>query len=240
MNNFQIIDLDSELFGMTVAKILPDRLTTVQLEQTIAGMKENKVRLAYWTTNQNDKESRLAAQTFQGYLADRKVTFVADLEQVQEPVDRLKWVVEEYTDTHTNKELETLAIQAGVYSRFKLDPRIPDYKFEDLFKLWIRNSVNRQVADAVLVARQSANIVGMVTVGEKNGRSDIGLAAVDVSMRGKNIGVSLVYAAKDWGRVKRYKYAQVVTQEKNIAACKLYEKCGYKIDKIEYLYHFWI
>jgi dTDP-4-amino-4,6-dideoxy-D-galactose acyltransferase len=240
MNSFQILDWDSEFFEIIIARVLPQRLTTVQLEQIIAGMKEKKVRLAYWSSNPNDKKSQLAALACQGYLADRKVMFVADIEQVQEPAGRLRWVIEEYTDTYTNNELENLAIQAGAYSRFKLDPRIPERKFEDLYKLWIRKSVNREIADTVLVARHAGNVVGMVTVGEKNGRSDIGLISVDTCMRGKSIGRSLVSAAQKWGRKKGYNFTQVVTQEENIVACKLYERCGYRIDKTKYLYHFWI
>ena len=136
--------------------------------------------------------------------------------------------------------MEKLAIQIGKYSRFGIDPRIPEDKLIDMYKRWIRNSVNRQIADAVFVAHQSGKVVGMVTVGKKNERGDIGLMAVDPGVRGGNLGVALVAVAQDWARRKGFRFAQVVTQGENIAACKLYEKCGYHIDKIEFFYHFWI
>ncbi|MCG6533248.1 MAG: GNAT family N-acetyltransferase, partial [Syntrophales bacterium LBB04] len=69
---------------------------------------------------------------------------------------------------------------------------------------------------------------------------DIGLFAVDAAMRRKNLGVSLVHTAQEWAHRRGLKSAQVVTQEKNVAACRLYEKCGYRIDKVEFFYHFWI
>jgi hypothetical protein len=31
----------------------------------------------------------------------------------------------------------------------------------------------------------------------------------------------------------------VVTQGANMAACRLYEACGYYVGTIEYFYHFW-
>jgi dTDP-4-amino-4,6-dideoxy-D-galactose acyltransferase len=80
----------------------------------------------------------------------------------------------------------------------------------------------------------------MVTVGEKQGRGDIGLLAVAAGMQGSNVGVSLVRAAREWARRKGYRLAQVVTQGENVPACRLYEKCGYAIDKVEHFYHFWI
>ena len=83
-------------------------------------------------------------------------------------------------------------------------------------------------------------IVGMVTVGMKNGRGDIGLVAVHESMRGKNVGVNLTRAAQKWAIGKGCRYAQVVTQGNNLAACKLYEKCGYRVESIVNFYHIWI
>ncbi len=240
MNRFQILEWDSNFFGITVARILPDRLTRGELEQTLDVMKKSDVGLAYWASNPDDDESQFAAKIGNGFLADKKVTFTVNLDQFKEPVAILGWEIEEYLDAVPDDDLEALAIQAGIYSRYSIDARMPAGKFLELYKLWILNSVKRQIADAVLVVRHSGKIVGMVTVGEKNGRSDIGLIAVDASMRGKNLGVSLVYAATEWGRRKGFTIAQVVTQGENSAACKLYEKCGYAIDKTEYFYHFWL
>jgi dTDP-4-amino-4,6-dideoxy-D-galactose acyltransferase len=240
MNRFQILDWDSEFFGIPIAEILPDILAVEELDQVLSGLKQEKVRLVYWASNPADEGSQRAAQLFHGFLADKKVTFVMDISQISEQSDRFDWVIEEYSDTLPCADLESLAIQAGVCSRFRCDSRIPEEKFVDLYRLWIRNSVNRQMADAVLVARQAGNIVGMVTVGEKNGRGRIGLLAVNGDMRGKNLGLALVRAAQIWVGGKGLKVAQVVTQGGNIASCKLYEKCGYRIEKVEYFYHFWI
>ncbi len=240
MSWFQLIGWDSEFFGFAVARILPDKLSSDELVQTIASLKENKVRLAYWASDPNDEASQRAARSSNGFLADRKVTFILDVGRVAEPVEGKEWIAEEYGDPLPCNELEALALRAGTYSRFKVDPKIPDGKFADLYRMWIRNSVNGTIADAVLVIRDSDSIAGMVTLGEKQGRADIGLLAVAVGMQGRNVGASLIRAAQKWARGKGYRFAQVVTQKENVAACRLYEKCGYTIDKIENYYHFWI
>lgn len=240
MDRFKILDWDSQFFGMTVARIVPEILAASELEQTITDMKNEGVALAYWASDPNDEESQRAGRVCGGFLADKKVTFVIDLEQALVSPETHDWSIEKYTDTVPSCELEHLALQAGIYSRFRIDPRIPVEKFAGLYRIWIQNSVSGQIADAVLVVRHSDHIVGMVTVGEKNGCGDIGLIAVDGSVRGKNVGGALVYAAQEWSRRRGLKLAQVVTQGENAAACRLYEKCGYRIGKIENVYHFWI
>ncbi len=240
MVQFQILDWDSAFFGMRVAKILPNRLAVGELEQVISHMRGEKVALAYWASDPNDEESQRAAQVCHGFLADKKTTFVMELGQNSKPAEDSGWVVEEYTDAIPNSELEHLAIQAGIYCRFRVDRRIPEEKFKELYRLWIRNSTNKRMADAVLVARHAGKIAGMVTVKEKNGAGDIGLIAVDADMRGNKLGVALVRAVQEWSRKRGLKLAQVVTQQENAAACKLYEKCGYRAAKVENFYHFWI
>lgn len=240
MSRFQLLDWDSEFFGFAVARILPDKMSSAELGQTIASLKEHRVGLAYWASDPNDEESQKAARSGDGFLADRKVTYVIDVGRVADPVAGTEWITEEYGDPLPCGELEALAVRAGTYSRFKVDPRMPDGKSAELYKMWIRNSVKKTLADAVLVIRDAGRIAGMVTLGEKQGRGDIGLLAVAVGMQGRNIGVSLVRAGQRWARGKGYRFAQVVTQGENVAACRLYEKCGYTIDKIENFYHFWI
>ena len=240
MKYFQILDLDSEIFGFPVAKLIPDKLTPGELEQVIHCLKKEKVRLAYWASDPNDKGSQQAARLYHGFLADKKVTFMVDVRRIPERSAGMDWNIKEYADSLPSANMEKLAIQIGKYSRFGVDPRIPEDNLIDMYKRWIRNSVNRQIADAVFVAYQSGKVVGMVTVGNKNDRGDIGLMAVDPDVRGENLGVALVSTAQDWARRKGFRFAQVVTQGENIAACKLYKKCGYQIDKIEFFYHFWI
>jgi dTDP-4-amino-4,6-dideoxy-D-galactose acyltransferase len=240
MKLFEILAVDTEIFGFAVAKILPDRLTAKELYQVLSDLKRENVRLAFWASDPDDEESQRAARLYHGFLADRKVTFAIDLAQLPARSEAADWDIEEYADDRPCADLENLAIEIGKNSRFGADPRISEDKLIDMYRLWIRNSVNRQVADAVLVVRQSGKVVGMSTVGEKNRRGCIGLFAVDAALRGRHVGVSLAHAAQEWARRKGLRFAQVVTQETNVPACRLYEKCGYHVDKIEYFYHFWI
>lgn len=95
------------------------------------------------------------------------------------------------------------------------------------------------MAFKVLIAKENDDLAGMITLGEKDGRGDIGLLAIDSKYRGKGIGMSLINAAENEFK-KIFKEGQVVTQQDNQAACSLYEKSGYEIEKVESIYHIWL
>lgn len=243
MSFFKILDWDSDFFGFTVAKILPAKITAIELTGTIEKMKKDGVTLAYWASEPEDNESQSCAQSANAFLADRKVTYIISSEEIKAKDNyftNIEPIVEEYSNVVPTTELIDLALQAGEFSRFKIDPRISEDSFVELYTLWIRRSVTREIADTVFVVRREGKIAGMVTVGEKAGRADIGLIAVDGSLRGQRAGTALVKAAQQWGIKKGYSTAQVVTQGDNLPACRFYEKCGYRVDKVENIYHLWV
>jgi dTDP-4-amino-4,6-dideoxy-D-galactose acyltransferase len=145
---------------------------------------------------------------------------------------------ESYSENYPNKKLIDLAIESGIYSRFNVDPKIGRKKFEELYTRWIIKSVSKEIADDVLVYKIGGEIAGFVTVGQKNGRADIGIIAVDKSYRGKGIGKTLMKTAENF-YFDKLKLIQVVTQGHNLPAIKLYEGCEFKIEKVEFLYHLW-
>lgn len=236
--SYQRLDWDSHIFTFKVAKITPACLTPDALHQILIQLKKQQIRLVYWAADSQDACSQQAAQQYHGWLADRKVTYVMSTAIHLSACNH--HTVETYTALTPNRELEYLALQSGLYSRFKMDPRIPLTTFETLYKQWIANSTNKTIAQQVLVIRQQNQIIGMVTLGQKKNRGDIGLLAVHPDHRGRQIGSQLVMAAQCWFRQQGYAYGQVLTQQENQPACRLYEKCGFQIEKTEHFYHFWL
>lgn len=240
-NTYQILRWDTDFFGFIVARIIPYRLILDELEYTLASLKKENVSLVYWASDPSDIESQRSAKLFGGFLADKKITYLVDLRNMSTTcLQEVDANIEEYLEVLPNSELEVLALKAGVFSRFNIDSKFSKEQYESLYKQWIINSINKKIADAVFVVRERGKIVGMITVGRKNCRGNIGLIAVDESRRGQNMGVNLVSTAHKWFISQGCKIVQVVTQSNNIAACRLYEKCGYHIEKTEHFYHFWL
>ena len=234
---YQILNWDSNFFGIKVAKITKLNLSTDNLKNILSELKQKSVKLVYWAS---EKECDYEIKQLGGNLVDIKTTFAVDLDNLNLPDHDSPSIVEPYSRSMPISDLEDLAIQSGEYSRFAVDPNFKRESFIALYKIWINRSVSKEIAKEVLVIRDSDNIIGMITLGEKNGRGDIGLFSVDRNYRGKGYGKKLVQAAQKWFINNDYSIGEVVTQGKNIAACNFYKKCGYSIDKIEYLYHFWL
>ncbi|MEM7262486.1 MAG: GNAT family N-acetyltransferase [Planctomycetota bacterium] len=232
------LDFDRDLFGFAVAIIDTPRLRANALSAALDQLRADGVRLVYWPTDR-DPESQEAAANAGGFLADYRTTFTRNLTPASAIPSSV--AVERYLESVVPPELEALAISSAEQSRFQTDPRVPDDVFEELYRRWIHNCVAGTQADAVLVVRGDDNeIAGMVTVGTKGDRGDIGLIAVDDRYRGRGLGTSLVNAAIDWSHRAGLSRAQVVTQGKNVGARRLYEKCGYTEEKVEPYWHFWL
>ncbi|MBB6460741.1 GNAT family N-acetyltransferase [Flammeovirga kamogawensis] len=169
-------------------------------------------------------------QTIQ--LVDKKVTFKKDI--VKNKIINSETI---YSVNSVNEKLFSLAIQSSEFSRFRIDNKIDNKKVDELYQLWIENSINRKIAFDVL-SFGSENY-GVITLSKKNDIAGIGLLAVDTAIRGKGIGKLLIKQTENICVEKGYKELQVVTQLDNNLACKFYESQNFLIDKIEYIYHLW-
>lgn len=238
MNNIHWLDWDSDVLGIKVARLTAAQFSTDNLRLVLTDLAKQGAKLVYWASASNCQTSQQAAAALNGLLADRKVTYLCHLADLNE--DRhLLHTVEEYQAELPDNALIKLAYLSGCYSRFRTDKQLTQAQFEKIYRIWITNSVNKQIAEKVLVIKKANDLAGMITLGEKQGRGDIGLLAVSEQYQGMKIGAALIIAAQAHF-AQRYQWSQVVTQIDNIPACRLYERCGYHIEKVENFYHFWL
>ena len=236
MNSFiEKLDWDSNFFNIKICRINDVISNSNELTEALKKIKKLDIDLAYYS-------SPIPLIKFQNFsllyninLVNKKVTYS---KKIIGNVSFAESVTEFKSDYPTDKLIE-LAIESGRYSRFNIDKKIPRSKFEELYKEWIINSVNKKLAKEVFIYQENEIIAGFVTLGEKKSRAEIGIIAVDNNYRGKGIGKSLMFAAENWFAGKKYNEIRVVTQGDNLPACRLYESCGYKTDNVEYFYHLW-
>ena len=233
---YRLLDWDTNTFGFKTARILPERLEGEALRQILSDLRGLGVVLAYWILPSTEPSALDLAASHGGVRVDQKVTYVGATATL---AGESAGVVE-YAGPADAPDLLALALESGQYSRFRVDPRFPRQGFERLYHQWIINSVNHSIAEITLVTRSQDTLTGLVTVGEKAGRADIGLIAVSAEARGQGLATRLVRAANAWGHDRGYAVGQVVTQGANLPACRLYERCGYSLEKSEDVFHFWL
>ena len=208
--DYQLLTWDTNLLGMPVVRIGAPELNASALRRILGEASDRGVGLAYWPSSV-EIDSDVAA-SLSGRLVDRKITFTTDLRSFRATEARLASIVAPYDVSMNAGDLEALAVQSGEYSRFAVDPGFPRAKFIEMYRTWMRRSLAKELANEVLTIRHGAHVVGMVTLGDRDARGDIGLLAVDSSCRGRGYGELLVRAAQDWFHRREYVFGQVITR----------------------------
>jgi dTDP-4-amino-4,6-dideoxy-D-galactose acyltransferase len=244
------LDWDSTHFGFPVGRI-GGGISDDELCAALQRARAQNYRLVYWATAANRGASPYLLADFAGRLVDRKVTFGRTLSPQEKRGESETIAVHTWQRRSASSDLVALAIAAGAFSRFAVDSRIPRRDFEELYRIWIERSVRCEIADAVLVAADSANaasaqrgnverpLAGMITLQATADIASIGLVAVAETHRGRGIGSLLMSAAHQWMLDAGAARSTVVTQAANAPACRLYERSGYKLVHAENFYHFW-
>lgn len=228
---------DSSFFGLPVARLHADT-PAHQLGAALDDLRANGIGLAYWLLERPDEERARSALAAGGLHVDDKTTLHARTQQVLTATAQALGVASAFEGPA--EHLRPLALDAGVQSRFRVDPKVGVEHFERLYTLWLERSLNGELAEAVYVTGAPGQPTGFITVGRKDGRADIGLIAVDARARGQGCGKALVRRAAQWAHDAGLEHLQVVTQGANREACALYERCGFERESVSPVFHFWL
>ena len=71
-------------------------------------------------------------------------------------------------------------------------------------------------------------------------QGQIGLVGVSAEARGRGVGHALVNHALDWFTRNDVEAVAVVTQGGNVAAQRLYQRCGFLTESVQLWYHKWM
>jgi dTDP-4-amino-4,6-dideoxy-D-galactose acyltransferase len=244
------LDWETGHFGLCAAQLVDPALDDDALDLALCVAREQGIRLLVWAAESERDVPKQILDQFSGRLVDRKATFRKLLQGAHDE-DSLPRATDPaviaYASATASAALVELAIISGAYSRFREDPRIPRERFEAMYRVWIERSVKKELADAVLIVPASDRRddghdypLGMISLSESDGAASIGLVAVAPVAQGRGIGSTLMRAAHRWMRDRNAHESLVVTQLANAPACRLYERSGYHLARVQPYYHFWL
>lgn len=234
---YEKLQWDSSRFGYGVGKVSFSDVDG-DWDSLLDQARLDGTKLLYVFVPSSDLKLNELAKNAGGFLTDQKVTYVIDIPEI---FDRKDFpFIESYKGKPLTEKLLSLSLEAGKFSRYKVDLNFRGNEFVSLYKEWIENSLKGEIARDVLVCVENSEEIGFITLGEKNGRCNIGLIAVDPTHRRKGIGKKLVCAAfkkaREWG----YEKMDVVTQLANENACIFYRQTGFELESVVNIYHFWL
>lgn len=234
-NSLIPLEWDSDFFGYPVGSVVFDNDGLRIFDEVANKIRKEKYRLVSLFVSPSDIELNTRVAQFGAVLRDQKTLF----SKVPEAHSDYKNTIKEYHSAMSATEIIRLGLQAGHYSRFRLDENFINNEYERLYTRWVTDSIARIIAFKTIVAVSDDSIIGMTTLGEKSGYADIGLVAVDSYHSGKGIGYDMVRYADNSAFEMKFDRIKVVTQMQNQIACKLYEKCNFTIERITNVYHYW-
>lgn len=230
---------DSDCFGFRVGRIADARPPEGVLREALEQAKAGGYRVVYWTTRaEPDREQ--TARAVGGRLADRRRTYLYDLDEVEPNAFRVNHFIQSWPRGEPPAGFYDLALEAGTHSRFLTDPGFGRPNWEKLYRAWIRNSCLRTYAEEVLYIEDFGKPCALLTLGLNRGRPDIGLVAAAPGRQGRGLGADLVHASLVWAVNRDYGGVQVVTQAANEGACRFYERLGFDLETEEFVFHFWL
>lgn len=236
------LEWDTGFFGFRIGRVRGHLLSEVLVREIDLWCQQQAIRCLYFLASPNDTSTVSLAEDNGFRLVDVRLTLEAGELGATHSVRSVPGSAA-LLRAARREDLGALTAIARVShrdSRFYFDLNFPRPLADSLYETWITTSCSGY-ADTVLVADMDGAPVGYVTChSDDDGRSGrIGLIAVGDGARGKGIGRSLVVGALDWFAAHRAREVSVVTQARNSAAQRLYQRCGFLTKDVQLWYHKW-
>lgn len=237
----EILDWDTSFFGFRIARIRGDTLTEERVAHVDAWCRQNGVRCLYFLSRSDDADTTRAAEAGCFELVDIRMTFAYKV--AEPPTAQGHPHTPGIVRASCRGDIPILrSIARGIYhdSRFYYDSHFPRHLCDALYETWIARSCEGY-ADVVLVAVLNDNPIGYVSchLDDRRGSGRIGLVGVTSGAQGRGIGPALIFGAFEWFQKRGAEEIRVVTQGRNCAAQRLYQRCGFLTQAIQLWYHKW-
>lgn len=235
----QSLNWDSDFFGVRIARLNQHRLTEENLDNTNSWCAENKIDCLYFLADADDDETILLAEKSDFHLVDLRMTFEKSLKAIPIAAASSGYGRIRASEAHDIEKLRLIARNNHRDTRFYFDRNFSREKCDELYATWIERSC-QNFANAVFVAENEGEAGGYITchLREMN-MGQIGLVGVGPALQGKGVGTLLVNHALNWFAAQGMTKVTVVTQGRNSAAQRLYQKCGFLSQSVQLWYHRW-
>ena len=228
---------DSDFFGFPIARIKPHRIDADELSTILVWCSQHHITCLYFLCDAHERDAVRLVEDRGFRLVDIRITLETSIKAVEQT--RQAMPIRLHMDSDIPK-LREITRHSYRNSRFYYDPNFSDELCDRFYETWIENSC-KGYADAVLVALESDEPIGFITCHLRDEQQgEIGLVGVANSMRGHGTGQHLVNAALQWFAEHHTQQVSVVTQGRNIAAQRLYQRSGFVTAIVQLWYHYWL
>lgn len=232
---------DTKHFGHRIVRVTVHTLTVSLAQEIDKWCINNDIECVYFLCAGDDSDAVRVAEDFGYRLQDIRVTFAHKLNDFTR-LATLPLDIRLDTATETD-ESDLLQIADGIYqhSRFYSDVHFETPKVDAMYRIWMRRSLSGDLADTIFVARVEGIVQGFVTaqLNTDTGVGELPLVGIAPALRGKGVGIHIILQALHHLKQQSATSVEVVTQGRNIAAQRLYQKAGFRTANVQLWYHKW-
>lgn len=228
------LEWDSAFFECRIGRVNGSRVDRARMAEILRWCREHAIDCLYLLADSADPVTIRLAEATAFRLVDIRLTFEWR-DRAPGPVPES--VVVRPAHAGDLAELEAIAGTIHQDARFYVDPRFTR-RASSLYRTWIARSVEGY-ADVVWVAELEARAVGYVSCHLEGEGGRIGLVGVGPAAQGRGVGPAMLNRAVTWFREQGARQILVVTQGRNLAAQRLYQRCGFVTRSVQLWYHKW-
>jgi dTDP-4-amino-4,6-dideoxy-D-galactose acyltransferase len=227
---------DTEFFGARIARLKTSRPSPSDIEAALDWCRRERIACLYFLAESGDLQTVRLAEENGFRMTDQRITFARKLTAPTEapPADSIRPSL-----ASDIPSLTAIARQSHRDTRFYFDPRFAQSRCDDLYAVWIEKSCTGW-AQRVLVAAIDGEAAGYCSCHlTPDGVGSIGLIAVAPQWQARGFGPKLVSSALAFFQSNQATRVTVVTQGRNVAAQRLYQRAGFVTDAVQIWYHKW-
>lgn len=237
----RLLDWDTAFFGVRIARINQVTLTPSEASLVDAWCTREHIDCVYFLAEDEAQTVRTAEQNAYEFR-DIRLTFGLSLAGEAVPMPAVpRGMVIRSAALGDLKALEPFVVNTFTHSRFYRDPHFSQERCDELYRVWLERSIRSEIADAAFVLEFESNPAAYITL-ETSSEKDtaaIGLLGVSPRLYGRGVGQLLVQQAQAVCQQRGFGKMTVVTQGRNIAAQRLYQKAGFRTVDMKLWYHKW-
>lgn len=241
MSPCQFLQWDTDFFGQRIGRITTHRLTPQSLAEVLRWCEQEQIACLYFLADADDRQTVRLVEDSRFHFVDARLTLAHKLgAPAAYPTAQDRQII---VRQFAPEDLPALRAMARVMyrdTRYYYDPCFVPELCDALYETWLAKSCEG-AADAVWVALRQMHPIGYISchLSRDTMQGQIGLVGVSPQAQGSGVGKLLLDHTLHWFAVQGMQTVEVVTQARNIAAQRLYQRAGFLTQSLQLWYHKW-
>lgn len=233
------LEWDSNFFGVNVGYISCLRLTPNIQRHIAKFIQTQHIDMLEYCCNCHDRESVIVSERNGYSFVDIRMTFERSLHDVHQVVAQDGYFVKKGIEADI-PAIRKIATDSYKLSRYHFDTHFNQDKVREFYVNWAEKAIRGTFDDFAYVLYDRDKPIGFCSIKKiRTNAVSFGLVGLSADYRGSGLAKYLLDNVLVLLQKDTMQYVEVVTQGRNYAAQRLYQKCGFVTKSTELWYHKW-